>query len=370
MKIVQFANFYTPTSGGLRTCVEETGRGYTDRGHTRVLVVPGLFDADELTPAGRRVTIASPSMFGSDEYRMVTARRRVFHLLDEIAPDVLEISDKLAVAWLSPWARRNRVPTVLFSHERIDAVLGTRLRLAGTAPVRRCADAVNRALRRRVDRVVCASAYAAAEFERAGIDGVGRVPLGVDLETFAPASMVENGVVQLVLVSRLSTEKRPELAIETLRTLWRPGTPVRLTIIGDGPLRQRMQLLAEHLPVRFVGHVADRPTLARMIAAADIALCPSSVETFGLATLEALACGTPVVVPTAGALRELVDGRPDAGAVCPPTPEDFADGVRRLLAVPASVRRTAARSVATGYPWDRTISSLLALHASATAVPV
>jgi alpha-1,6-mannosyltransferase len=110
--------------------------------------------------------------------------------------------------------------------------------------------------------------------------------------------------------------------------------------------------------------VADRAKLAWMIATADVALCPSSVETFGLATMEALACGTPVVVPTGGALREILGTDPAAGAVCEPTPEAFADGVRRLLALPAPVRRGAARAVATNYPWERTVSSLLELHAS------
>ena len=47
------------------------------------------------------------------------------------------------------------------------------------------------------------------------------------------------------------------------------------------------------------GHVDARDAVARLLAAADIALSPSSAETFGLATLEALVCGTPVVVPAA-----------------------------------------------------------------------
>ncbi len=123
MRIVQFANFYTPTSGGLRTCVEETGRGYTALGHPRILVVPGKVDSDEETPAGRRVTFASPPLPGTGEYRVVTARRRLLRLLDQVQPDVLEISDKLGVPWLSTWARQWGVPTVLFSHERIDAIL-------------------------------------------------------------------------------------------------------------------------------------------------------------------------------------------------------------------------------------------------------
>jgi alpha-1,6-mannosyltransferase len=365
MRIVQFANFYAPTSGGLRTFVEETGRGYTARGHTRVLVVPGLVDGDEWTDAGRKVTIASPPMFGSDEYRRVRARRRVLGLLDAVAPDVLEINDKMAVIWLSAWARRRGVPTVLVSHERIDAILKSRV--PGRLPLVGAANAVNRALRRRVDRVVVASAFSAAEFERAGVRDVVHVPLGVDLATFRPEQAEQDrDEVELVLVSRLSLEKSPELAITTLRRLRAADLPVRLTVIGEGPLRAHLQALAGGLPVRFLGHVSDRHRLAGLIAAADVAVCPSSAETFGLATLEALACGTPVVVPKHGALRELV-AHGDGGVVCPATAEDFAAGVRALLAVPPDQRRAAARAVALAYPWGRTISELLALHSSLSA---
>jgi alpha-1,6-mannosyltransferase len=365
MRIVQFANFYAPTSGGLRTFVEETGRGYTALGHTRVLVVPGIVDSDEYTDAGRRVTIASPPMFGSTEYRRVKARRRVLRLLTSVAPDVLEINDKMAATWLSAWARRRGIPTVLVSHERIDAILKSRV--AGRLPLVAAANVVNRALRKRVDRVVVASAFAAAEFERAGVGDVCRVPLGVDLETFRPhdASTPDRLEIELVLVSRLSTEKSPELAVATLERLYKDGLPVRLTIIGDGPLRAEMQELAAGLPVRFLGHVSDRHRLAGLIAAADIAICPSSAETFGLATLEALACGTPVVVPTQGALHELVPGGA-AGVVCAPTPEDFAIGVQKLLTEAPQTRRAAARATALAYPWERTVWELLALHSSLT----
>jgi alpha-1,6-mannosyltransferase len=378
MRIVQFANFYAPTSGGLRTCVEELGRGYTELGHQRILVVPGIADADEETPAGRRVTIASPPMFGSSEYRMVTDRRRMLRLLDAVAPDVLEISDKMSVPWLTGWARRHDVPTVLFSHERLDAIL--RSRVPRWLPLTLAADVVNRALRKRVDALVVASAFAAAEFERAGVGDARRIPLGVDLNTFHPSAREEStrdghvelarersdGGVELVLVSRLSQEKDPLLAVQTLHRL--ADLPARLTIVGDGPLRAQVEALCAGLPVRFAGHVTDRATLAGLVAGADIALCPSSAETFGLATVEALACGTPVVVPYTGALAEFV-GDPAAGSVCAPTPESFADGVRRLLTIPTPVRRAAARAMGERYPWSATVASLLNLHASLTGRP-
>jgi alpha-1,6-mannosyltransferase len=366
MRIVQVANFYTPTSGGLRTCVEELGRGYVAGGHERILVVPGEQDLDEQTPSGRRVWISSPRLAG--DYRVLTARARVRAALDELRPDVLEVSDKFSVPWLARWARRERVPMVLFSHERIDVVL--RPRVPPWLPLRVAANIVNRRLSRLVHSVIVASEFSAEEFRRIGAANVRQVALGVDLQVFRPlvATTPEggDGRVHLVTVGRLSAEKSPELAIECLRVLRAGGLDADLTLVGDGPLRTVLQRRADGLPVHFTGHIDARDAVARLIAAADIALSPSSAETFGLATLEALACGTPVVVPAGGAARELVT--PGAsGAVSDGTGEGLARGVRELLAVPASERRDAARRAAERYPWSATVESLLDCYSSVLA---
>src|SRR6185369_13090798 len=183
MRIVQVANFYTPTSGGLRTCVEELGLGYLGGGHERILVVPGEHDLDEQTPSGRRVWISSPRLGGG--YRVLTARDRVRRVLDELRPDVLEVSDKFSVPWLARWARRERVPIVLFSHERIDVIL--RPRVPPWLPLRVAADVGNKRLSRLVHSVIVASEFSAEEFRRIGAGNVRQIALGVDLGVFRPA---------------------------------------------------------------------------------------------------------------------------------------------------------------------------------------
>ncbi|ATL66859.1 glycosyltransferase [Nocardia terpenica] len=384
MRIVQLANFYTPASGGLRTCVDEIGRGYLAAGHDRVLVVPGLTDADEPTAAGRRITVRGPR-FGSAGYHVLTARR-TRPLLERLRPDVIECSDKLSVRWLAPWARRAGVPLVLFSHERIDAIL--RSRVPPGFPLNTAADVANRRLVARAHRIVVTSGFARDEFARIGARNVHRIPLGVDLDTFRPLDTVaaplrlvgrdepapetgsgtaDSAAVRLVMVSRLSREKRPGRAIDALRLLRDNGIPAELTIVGDGPLRERLRQFAAGLPVTFLGHLADRNTVATTIAAADIAVCPSPAETFGLAVLEALACGTPVVVPQDGAARELLGG-PGSGRDCDGTPEGLAAAVRALLAIPAPERRRAARRAAERFPWSTTVDALLSLYTEHTTI--
>lgn len=368
MKIVQIANFYTPTSGGLRVCLDEIGRGYLAAGHERVLIVPGPASADEETPSGRRVTVRGPRLLGASGYHILTDRRRTVALLDDLRPDVLEVSDKLCFGWLALWARRRDVRIVLFSHERLDAILRTRVPRG--FPLRFAANLANRGLSRLAEQVIVTSRFSAAEFDRIGAVNVRQVPLGVDLDEFRPAAVppTGDGGVRLVILSRLSREKRPERAIDALRLVRADGIDAELTIVGDGPLRARLEARAAGLPVQFRGHMSGRQAVAALVAGADIALSPSPADTFGLATLEALACGTPVVV-TDGAASELIGGT-GSGVVCDGTPRALADGVRSLLAMPVATRRAAARAAAERFPWSATVARLLAGYAPAPAASV
>jgi alpha-1,6-mannosyltransferase len=373
MRIVQIANFYTPTSGGLKIVVEETGRGYRQAGHERILIVPGRTDSVEHTPTGRRVVVRSLRLPGLGNYRILINRRRIRRLLTEEPPDVIEVSDKFSLAWLSRWCRRRGIPVVLFSHERIDAIL--RPRLPRWFPLRHAANLANRRLSRLADQIVVTSAFSAAEFERVGAPNLVRIRLGVDLDTFRPGTgsspappVPGPDAVRLITISRLSCEKRAERSIETLRVLRSWGVPAHLVIVGDGPQLDRLRRQSDGLPVTFLRHVSDRRVLAELIAGADLALSPSPAETFGLATLEALACGTPVVVPADGAARELLDA-PGCGAVSDGTPQDTARAVQEVLAVPERQRRAAARAAAERYPWRATVDRLLRAYETLTGAP-
>ena len=130
-------------------------------------------------------------------------------------------------------------------------------------------------------------------------------------------------------------------------------------VAGDGPLRARLVRRAARagLPVTFAGFLSGRSDLAALLASADVAIAPGPAETFGLAALEALACGTPVVVSAESALPEVVG---DAGASVPG--EDLAAGVRAVLAWPERSRRAAARARAEQYDWGTAARGFLAAH--------
>jgi alpha-1,6-mannosyltransferase len=358
------ANFVAPRSGGLRTAMRALGEGYLAAGYEPVLVIPGRSFADEYTEQGRVITLPGPVLPFSGGYRMLVNRLRLTALLEELKPDRLEVSDRLTLRWTGAWARRHGVPSVMVSHESVAGLFGMAARIL-SGPAARLADTLNSRTARHYTQVVCTTDWAAQEFERLGVQNLARVPLGVDLDLFSPDRRsvslrdryATDDEVLLVHCGRLSVEKKPERSIDALAELRAAGVPAVLVVAGDGPLRKRLARRAEGLPVVFAGFVHDRVGLAALLASADVVLAPGPVETFGLAALEALACGTPVVVSASSALPEVVG---DAG-VCVEG-EDFAAGVAEVLARPDAARRAAARRRAREFGWPAAVRGFLAAH--------
>lgn len=369
LRIVQLANFYGPRSGGLRTAVHHLGAGYVARGHEVVLVVPGRCRTDEVLDEGvHRITLPAPVIPGSGGYQLLDPYRTE-RLLDRLGPDRIEVSDRLTLRRLGSWAARRGVPGVVVSHERLDRLLGQ----AGLPQplARRLADWSNAKLAAHFDTVVCTTEFARAEFDRIGAANVRQVPLGVDLACFTPAcgdvgmrtELAAGADVLLVHCGRLSPEKHVERSVDAAAALHRAGMRVRLVVAGDGPRRRALQRRAAALPVTFLGFVVRRVEVASLLATADLMLAPGPHETFGLAALEALACGTPVVASRSSALAEIV--RPDFGRAVADHAQAFASGIRELLAVPRPVLRAAARRRAEQFTWSAAVDGMLtALRAS------
>jgi alpha-1,6-mannosyltransferase len=361
LRIVRLANFVMPQSGGLRTALRSLGEGYAAAGHEPILVVPGPDAADVQTAQGRVITVPGPVVPGTGGYRVLVNRRRLTRLLERLAPDRIEVSDRFTLRWTGSWARRAGVPSVMVSHESLVGLLRV-----WHLPSR-LADRLNARTAQSYDQIVCTTAWAAEEFHRIGTTNLIRVPLGVDLAQFHPgrrspdlrARYARPDQALIVHCSRLSVEKRPELAVHTLRRLVADGMDAVLVVVGDGPKRSAVAAVADGLPVHLAGFVPDRDHVAALLATADVALAPGPVETFGLAALEALASGTPVVVNEASALPEVIGS---AGIAARGEPEPFAAAVRDLLGRPEAQRRAAARSRAEQYSWRASVDGFLRAH--------
>lgn len=139
-----------------------------------------------------------------------------------------------------------------------------------------------------------------AELERAGFERLAVVGRGVDTVLFDPQRRsaalrrlwgAERGPV-LLYVGRLAAEKNVTLALCAFEAVRSHLPTARMVVVGDGPMRRKLE--ADFPAVRFVG-VQRGEALAEHYASADLFLFPSLSDTFGNVTLEALACGLPVV---------------------------------------------------------------------------
>jgi glycosyltransferase involved in cell wall biosynthesis len=173
---------------------------------------------------------------------------------------------------------------------------------------------------------------------------------GVDLREFRPsrrAAIVfrrEHDLGPqpfLLAVGALSPEKRYDLLFDAMHRLG-PSAPL-LVVCGDG-LPAEEQCRRQHaaslgIRVRFLGHL-PRPQLLGAYNACLGVVHAGACETFGLAVLEAMACGRPVVASAGGALPEVIGDHGECGMlVAGDRPDDFARALRSLVDDPQSASR-------------------------------
>ena len=149
-------------------------------------------------------------------------------------------------------------------------------------------------------------------------------------------------------VGALIDRKGQDLVIGAIASI--PGA--RLLLVGKGEDEAHLRGLAADLGVaervHFLGSV-DHDTLPVVLSAADAMALPSKKEGLANAWVEALACGTPIVISDAGGARELVTG-PEAGAIVPRRIESIAAALRKLFADPPPRNRVAVTVARFGWP--------------------
>lgn len=211
-------------------------------------------------------------------------------------------------------ARRLGVPYVLTEHSTLARPL-TRL---------------ERRAFREAGRVMPVSRMLQSALESSGLEGRYEVvPNVVDLECFTPSP--RPGRSRLIAVTRMTPIKGVPDLLEALRLLKRRDW--RCDLIGGGERFEEYKALASQLGlddrVSFLGEL-HRPEVAARLREADLFVLASRLETFSVATVEAMACSVPVVATACGGPEELVG--PEAGTIVPPgDPAALAEAIGRAL---------------------------------------
>ena len=182
----------------------------------------------------------------------------------------------------------------------------------------------------------------------------------VNCEIYKPQPEKPGPEKILIHVSNFRPVKRVLDCIRILAEA-RKHAPARLLMVGDGPDRGPAERLARELNVdRFTTFLGKQDHVERLLPQAHVLLMPSELEGFGLAALEAMACGVPPVGTNAGGVPELVTHGVDGFLEAPGDVQAQASRVSELLCDPKLHERmaAAARNTATGrFSTDRIIPS-------------
>lgn len=370
MRIVHVANFYGPSSGGIKTTLHELGRGYLKYGHEFIYIVPGPRYIKEQTPFGLKISLPSFTLPASGGYQIIRSNKQLLNLLEFLNPDRIEVSDRFTLLKVGRWAKQHKKASLVFSHETLNGLVQKFFPFIPVSLRNKLVNWHNRKLASSFDTVIATTEFAAAEFVRIGTKNLRKVALGVDLVEFNPENrnyklrkeLLKESEFLLVHCGRMSPEKQPERSVQALAELVRRGVNARLVIIGGGPLWNKIRKQSMGLPIEMVGYIASRQKVAAYLAAADLAIAPGPLETFCLSALESLASGTPVVASKSSAVGEILNIssiRP-AGAVAADDGIAFANEIIKLLN--KGNLRKVARSQAEQFSWANTIDAMLDIH--------
>ncbi len=232
-------------------------------------------------------------------------------------------------------------------------------------------------------RVITCSSYMRQQVEDIFAlprDKVDVVPNGVDVSDFeveaSEAAEFRRTLTgprtrMVLFAGRLEYEKGVQTVLRALQRVRERIGPTRFFIAGVGTyseeLRRQVRELGLRHHVRFTGFLEDHE-LRLHYAAADVAVAPSIYEPFGLVAVEAMACGTPVVVGDTGGLREIVSG--GTGLFFTPQDEDeLATELTRVLSDDALAKRLVERGrnrIASRYDWGAVSRRTVEVYAQAS----
>jgi alpha-1,6-mannosyltransferase len=332
IKTVHLTNAYHATSGGISTFYRALFAEANRHGRLMRLIVPADRTwVEEVGAFGRIYHLAAPRAPIFDRrYRLLLPTSylpglggALMRILREERPDIIEVCDKYSLSWLAGlwrrgWMAANYRPVLIgMNCERMDDNLAAFLtrREGGRRWARYYLGNLYVPL---FDCHIANSEYTAAELREAMNPGHPRdlhvLPMGAEVDAFRAATRSAASRDRLLLraggdenarlllyAGRLSPEKNLSLLIDMMERL--PAERYRLIVAGAGPsMKEFSEEARARVPGRvlMLGHVSNREALIELYANCDAFIHPNPREPFGIAPLEAMAAGLPLVAPRSG----------------------------------------------------------------------
>lgn len=365
LRIALFSGNYNYVRDGANQALNRLV-GYLLRQGAAVRIYSPTVANPAFEPTGDLVSAPSFPVPGRGEYRVpYRMSGRLRRDLRDFAPNIIHVSspDPLGHRAVTT-ARQRGLPVVASVHTRFE----TYPRYYGMAFLEPLVAAGLRRFYRRCDAIVAPSDSMAQLLreQRMNYD-VGIWTRGIDQEIFRPDRRdlgwrgslgIADDEVVIGFVGRLVMEKGLDVFSDTIDMLRTRQVRHKVLVVGDGPAREWFQ---NRLPDAVFAGFQSGPDLGRAVAGMDLLFNPSVTETFGNVTLEAMACGLPVVAARATGSESLVNDGVTGRLVRPGAIQQFADALQLYIGDADARRRAgdAAMLEAGRYGWDQVNQALV-----------
>jgi glycosyltransferase involved in cell wall biosynthesis len=309
LRIAIFTETFLPATDGVVTRLRHTIRELARMGD-EVMVLAPLIKGMPKSYAGAEVVgfpgVAFPPY---PQIRLAPPHPGVGRALRRFQPDVIHVVNPIVLGLGGIYyARRHRIPLVASYHTNV-AAYARYYNLGFLEGFTRWA---TRTIHNQANVNLCTSESVREDLARDGVKRVRVWAHGVDSELFGPDKASESWRVRLsggepdkrilAFVGRVAPEKN----IGQVRAVLERVPDTRMAVIGDGPARQATEREFAGTPTVFTG-LLQGEDLASALASVDIFVLPSTTETLGMATIEALASGVPVLAARSGASEEILE---------------------------------------------------------------
>lgn len=359
LRIALFSGNYNMVTDGANRALNRLV-DYLLRQGASVRIYSPTIDAPAFAPKGDLVSLPSVAIPGRAEYRVALGLgARVRRDLEAFGPNMVHISSPDPASHRAvSWARKRDIPALASVHTRFE----TYPRYYGLGFIEPAIVAMLKRIYRRCDALLApAESFVHTLRDQGMNDDVDVWSRGVDRSIFYPGARnlewrrslgIGDNEFAIGFLGRLVMEKGLDVFAEVMAELARRDTGHRVLVIGIGPAQG---WLAERVPEAVFAGFQSGEDLGRAVASMDVLLNPSITEAFGNVTLEAMACGVPVVAARATGNDGLVVDGETGYLLSPRDIQAYANALAGYMRDPALQARhgTEGERRSLDYDWDR-----------------
>lgn len=365
MKIAHFSATLQPGQDGVTRVIYTMIEGALARGHD--VMAYGALVPEPIQQIVPMVKVPSIVLPLQKAYRIPLPGYHAFaRSLQKFQPDILHINSPCPLGHAAVrYGLDYHVPVVATYHTHFP----TYPRYYKLGTIEAMAWKILKNLYNRVDRTFVPTKPILDELRDHGIVRLEYLSNGVDLRLFNPAyrsTAWRRGITPtdkpiLLFVSRLVWEKDLRVLADMYTILRSRRDDFAMAVVGDGHARRELEVLMPG--AAFLGFQKGT-TLAESYASSDIFIFPSTTETFGLVTLEAMASGLVPVAANVGGTAGIIQERQSGMFVAPLDPKDLADNVEWLLDHPRERNEMAQRAIirAGHFTWEKILNQLFSSY--------